>query len=53
MEIIKSINDNQHDIINEVIKLYNDGKAFDVDCCYSKGVFTRMESFLNQNINLI
>ena len=39
MEIIKSINYNQQEIINNILQLYNNGNSIDLDCTYSKGVF--------------
>jgi hypothetical protein len=39
MEYIKSINSNQHQIINDILKLHNNGNGIHLDCTYSKGVF--------------
>jgi len=39
MTYIKSINDNQQQILNDIIILYNNGNAFDCDPTFSKGVF--------------
>lgn len=38
-EIIKSISYNQHEILYNIMKLYNNGKPFDCDMTYSKGNF--------------
>lgn len=39
MQIIKSINTRQEDIINDILKLHNNNQPIDVDVTYSKGVF--------------
>lgn len=41
MEIkrIKSIGENQQEIIKDILTLYNNGETIDLDCTYSKGVF--------------
>lgn len=39
MNDIKSINDNQQQILNDIITLYNNGNPFDCDPTFSKGVF--------------
>lgn len=38
-KVIKSINFNQHEILNDIIRLHNDGQPFDCDLTYSKGNF--------------
>ena len=38
-ELVKSISYSQEEILKNIINLYNSGNAFDVDPCYSKGVF--------------
>lgn len=40
-EIAFSLSFNQDKILRDIIRLYNDGQAFDVDCTYSKGVMWR------------
>lgn len=37
--IIKSINDNQHQIIYDILKLHNNSESIELDPTYSKGVF--------------
>lgn len=37
--MIKTINDNQHEIIKNIIDLHNNGKPFDLDPTYSSGKF--------------
>ena len=37
--VIKSISYNQHEILYNIMQLYNDGKPFDCDMTYSKGNF--------------
>lgn len=37
--VIKSISYNQHEILYNIMQLYNDGKPFDCDMTYSKGKF--------------
>lgn len=39
MEIIRSINYKQEEIINNILQLHNNGDDIDLDCTYSKGVF--------------
>ena len=39
MEIVKSIGYDQQEIINNILKLHNNGNPIDLDCTYSKGVF--------------
>ena len=39
MKIIKSINNRQEDIINDILSLHNNGEPIDIDVTYSKGVF--------------
>lgn len=36
---IRSVNDNQQQIINDILKLHNGGNSIDLDCTYSKGIF--------------
>lgn len=38
-KIIRSVNNRQEDIINDILNLHNDGNGIDVDVTYSKGVF--------------
>lgn len=38
-KIIKSISKSQQEILNDILFLYNNGNAFDLDPTYSKGVF--------------
>lgn len=38
-KIIKSINNNQQEIINDILYLHNNGNPIDLDVTYSKGVF--------------
>lgn len=40
-EIAFTLSYDQTKIIKDIIRLYNDGQAFAVDCTYSKGVFWR------------
>lgn len=39
MKIIRSINNNQQEIINDILQLHNDGNPIDIDLTYSKGIF--------------
>lgn len=39
MKIIKSINYNQQEIINDILLLHNDNEPIEIDCTYSKGIF--------------
>lgn len=38
-EVVFSLSFDQTKILRDIMKLYNDGEPFDVDCTYSKGVF--------------
>lgn len=38
-ELIKSVSYDQYEILNNIIHLYNYDRCFDLDPCYSKGVF--------------
>lgn len=38
-DVIKSISYNQHEILFNIMQLYNEGKPFDCDMTYSKGKF--------------
>lgn len=38
-KIIKSIGNNQQEIINDILFLYNDNNPIYLDCTYSKGIF--------------
>ena len=40
-EVIKSIGYNQQEILNNILTLYNKGKAIDFDPCYNRGAFYR------------
>lgn len=40
-EIAFTLSFDQTKILKDIIRLYNNGQAFDVDCTYSKGVFWR------------
>lgn len=40
-EIVFSFSFDQDKIIKDILRLYNDGNPFGVDCTYSKGVFYR------------
>lgn len=39
MSVIKSVSHNQHEILYNIMNLYNDGKPFEMDFTYSKGAF--------------
>jgi len=39
MKVIKSISNNQHEIIRDILSLHNSGKSIDCDITYSKGNF--------------
>ena len=38
-KVIKSISYNQHEILYNIMQLYNNGEPFDCDMTYSKGKF--------------
>lgn len=40
-EIVFSLSFDQTKILRDIMRLYNNGEPFDVDCTYSKGVFWR------------